>query len=69
MAKNFMDQIRAAIDDSGMSRYAICKALDFDQASMSRFMSGKAGLQPETLNKLADLLGLEVHVRTPKVRK
>lgn len=54
------DQIRQAVDDSGMSRYAICKAVGIDQAALSRFMSGKVGLQMSTLDTLADMLKLEL---------
>jgi transcriptional regulator with XRE-family HTH domain len=58
----FSDQIRRAIDDSGMTRYAICKQLDFSESVMSKFMSGKCNLSMETLDRLADLLGLNVVV-------
>jgi len=54
------DQVRWAVDASGMSRYAICKALDMVQAIMSRFMTGKGGLSMVNLDALADLLGLDV---------
>jgi plasmid maintenance system antidote protein VapI len=54
------DQLREAIDASGMSRYSICKTLDVDQGLMSRFMAGKAGLSVETIDKLGDLLGLQL---------
>ena len=53
-------QIRKAVNDSGLSRYAICKAAGIDQASFSRFMVGKIGLQLSTLDALADVLGLEL---------
>ena len=52
------DQLRAAIDASGMSRYAICKAVGVDQAVMSRFMSGKGGLAQSTIDGIGELLGL-----------
>ena len=59
MAKRFSDQIRQAVDASGMTRYAICKALGIDQATMSRFMAGR-GMELANLDRLADLLGLTV---------
>jgi predicted XRE-type DNA-binding protein len=54
------EQIRQAIKQSGLSRYAICKAIGMDQAIMSRFMNGKGGLQQDSLDAVADLLGLEL---------
>ena len=54
------DQLRSAIDASGMSRYAVAKAIDLDQSTLSRFMSGKAGLSIETIDKLGELLGLQL---------
>lgn len=54
------DQVRQAVDASGMSRYAICKALGMDQSIMSRFMNGKGGLQQDTLDALAELLDLRI---------
>src|ERR687897_530836 len=59
-ARRFSDQIRAAVDASGMSRYAICKAIGFNQGAMSRFMSGGGGPSMGMMDKLADLLGLGV---------
>ncbi len=64
------DQLRRAIDACEMSRYAICQQLDFDQAVMSRFMSGNSGLSFETLDRLGELLGLELVARKRKsIRK
>ena len=63
------DQVRRAVDTSGMSRYAICKAIDMDQAIMSRFMTGKGGLSMANLDALADLLELDVVARKNPGRK
>lgn len=57
------DQIRRAIADAPISRYAICKQIDFSEATMSRFVKRKAGLSMEVLDKVADVLGLEIVVR------
>ena len=66
--KRFSDQIRAAVDASGMSRYRICKEIGLSQPTMSRFMAGRTGLSMESLDRLADLLGLDV-VTQPKANK
>ena len=57
MAKRFSDQIRQAVDASGMTRYRICKTLGLDQSVLSRFMAG-AGMELANIDRLADLLGL-----------
>jgi plasmid maintenance system antidote protein VapI len=64
--KKLSDEIRDAVDASGMSRYAIAKALAVAESTMSRFMSGKGGLSMEYIDRLAALLGLHVVVRKGK---
>jgi len=70
--RTFSDQIRRAVDQSGMSRYRICKLLGVSEANMSRFMAG-GWLGQDYLNALAKLLGLEVkitkHVKKGATRK
>jgi transcriptional regulator with XRE-family HTH domain len=58
--RKLSDQVRRAVESSGLSRYAICKALGLAQATMSRFMSGQGGLSMDYLDALADLLDLNV---------
>ena len=62
------DRLREAIDGSGLSRYAICKACDIDKGTMSRFMSKQVGLSLETIDRLADFLGMELVKRRRKGR-
>ena len=64
----FSDQIRRAIMESGMSRYAIHKMTGLDQAALSRFVNGQMGLRLESLDLLADALGLEVVARRRKAQ-
>ena len=66
--ERFSDQIRRAVDASGMSRYAICKAIGLNQGAMSRFMNGKGGLSLATLDKLAELLELDIVRRTKRTK-
>jgi transcriptional regulator with XRE-family HTH domain len=58
--KSFSDQIRAAVDGSGLSRYRICKDVGIAQATLSRFMNGKGGLSMDSLDRLAALLNLRI---------
>ena len=65
------DQIRRAVDDCGLTRYAIFKATGIDQGTLSRFVAGAAGLSLDNLDRLADLLDLNITTgtrRRPKGR-
>ena len=63
--RRFSDQIREAVDASGLSRYSICKSIGLNQGAMSRFMAGKSGLSMDALDRLAEHIGLEVVVNKP----
>jgi transcriptional regulator with XRE-family HTH domain len=63
------DQIRQAVDASGLSRYRICKTLGVAESTMSRFMSGQGGLSMEYLDALADLLDLRLAAGKPAKKK
>ncbi len=60
------DEVRRAVDASGLSRYRISKELGIAESTMSRFMSG-GGLSMGHLDALAELLGL--HITTARRRK
>jgi transcriptional regulator with XRE-family HTH domain len=54
------EQIRQAIDASGWSRRDICKATEISESLMSRFMSGDSWLSEEYLDRIADVLNLNL---------
>lgn len=54
------DEIRLAIEQSGLSRYHIWQETGIDQGSLSKFMDGERGLGLGSIDKLADLLGLHI---------
>ena len=57
---NLSDQIRQAVDASGLSRYRICKELGIAESTISRFMTGQGGLSMEYLDAVATLLDLNI---------
>lgn len=62
--ETFTEQLRQAIRDSKLSRYALCQLIGFDQGNLSKFMSGKIGLSLETVEKLVEVLNLELAPRS-----
>ena len=63
------EQLRRAIDRAPMTRYAICKSIEFSESSMSRFMAGKGGLSLDVLDRIADLLDLRIVAGSGTKRK
>jgi hypothetical protein len=54
------DELRQAVERSGLSRYSIWQQTGIDQGSLSKFMDGERGLGMESIDKIADLLGLHI---------
>lgn len=54
------DQVRKAVQASGLSRYRIWQLTGIDQATLSRFIHGQGGLAMDKLDKIADLLNLNL---------
>jgi transcriptional regulator with XRE-family HTH domain len=65
----FSDQLRRAVDVSGLSRYRIAKLLNVSESLLSRFMAGKGGLSFATLDALAGVLDLHVAAGKRRPRK
>lgn len=57
------DQLRQAIEQSGLSQYRIAKDLQINQAQLSRFMRGQRGLSLELLDRLCAYLDLQLSKR------
>jgi transcriptional regulator with XRE-family HTH domain len=64
--KKLSDEIRDAVNASGLSRYSIAKNLGIAESTMSRFMSGKGGLSMDYIDRLAQLLRLHIVVTPAK---
>lgn len=57
------EAIRKAIEAGGKTRYRLWKETGISQAQLSRLMSGESGLSVESLERLANALGLEIVIR------
>lgn len=54
------DQLRQAIDDSGMSRYRISKETGISETALALFYNGQRGLSMKALNALGKCLELKI---------
>ena len=66
--ETFTNQIRRAINESGMTRYRIAKLSGVTEGTLSRFMAG-ALMRSDSLDALAPVLGLSIAVKKSKSRK
>ena len=59
------EEIRRAVDASGLSRYRISKTLGIAESTMSRFMAG-GGLSMKSIDSLAEVLDLHLEAGTSR---
>jgi hypothetical protein len=62
---SFSDQVRAAIDNCGMSRHQLSKLTGVQESILSRFMAG-GPMQTNTIDRLDPVLRLTVKSRPAK---
>ena len=63
------DQVRRAIDDSGVTRYRIAQDSGIDESSLAKFYHGTRGLTQDNLDRLFEYLGLRVIMNRTPTRK
>ena len=63
------DQVRQAIDDSGLTRYRIAKDTGIDESTLAKFYNGHRGLSLHNLDRLCAYLGIRVVVDRKAKRK
>mgnify|MGYP002783803940 FL=1 len=61
MAK-LTSEIRAAVKASDQTPYAIAKGANVARSQLSRLLSGKSGMTVDTIERLADYLGLRITI-------
>ena len=63
------DQLRQAIDDSGLTRYRIAKETGISESALAQFYNGHRGLSMKALNALGELLQLKITLGRKSGRK
>ena len=58
--KLLTDQLRGAIDDSGLTRYRIAKETGISESALAQFYNGHRGLSMEAMNALGQFLQLTI---------
>jgi len=67
--RQLSDQLREAIECSDLTRYRISQETGISEATLSRFATGRGGLSMAAMDKIGELLNLEIVVAPPKKRK
>lgn len=60
--KTLTDQLRQAIDECGLTRYAIAKRTGIDESALAKFYHGRRGLSMKALDALGECLQLTIHL-------
>ncbi|RLS36443.1 MAG: hypothetical protein DWH81_12440 [Planctomycetota bacterium] len=63
------DQLRQAIDDSGLTRYRIMKETGISESTLSKFYLGQRGLSMEAMNALGECLQLTITLGRKPVKE
>jgi len=64
--KTVTKQMHRILAECGLSRYEIAKRSGVSEATLSRFVNRQQGLSTDTLDKLAEVLNLELTTKRPK---
>ena len=67
--KKMTDQVRQAIDNSGLTRYRIAQDTGIDESTLAKFYHGTRGLSLDNLDILCECLGLRIMAERKPARK
>ena len=68
-SKKMTDQVRQAIDDSGLTRYRIAQDTGIDESTLAKFYHGTRGLSLDNLDLLCEYLDLRFVTRKPAPKR
>ena len=64
-----LNEIRQAVEASEKTRYRIAKESGVSAGQLSRLVNGERGLTVDTIERLADYLGLEITIKPKSADK
>ena len=67
--KLLTDQLRQALDDTGLTRYQIAKETGIDESALAKFYNGHRGLSMKAMNALGTYLELTIVMRRKPSKK
>ncbi len=67
--KLLADQLRQAINESGVTRYRIAKETGISESTLSQFYNGYRGLSMEAMNALGEYLELTIIMRRKPLKR
>lgn len=68
-SKKMTDQVRQAIDDSGLTRYRIAQDTGIDESTLAKFYHGTRGLSLDNLDLLCEYLDLRIVAERKPTKK
>jgi predicted transcriptional regulator len=66
---SFTGEIKAVMDERGITSYRVWKDTGIDQSALSKFFSGERLLVADTLTTLLDYLGYEITIRKKREKR
>lgn len=63
------DQLRQAIDDSGLTRYRIAQETGVSETTLAQFYNGHRGLSMEAMNAIGECLQLTIKLGRKPAKK
>jgi cyanate lyase len=63
------DEVRKTIDESGVSRYRICRKTGISETALALFYNGQRGLSMKARSALGECLQLKIHLKRKPQKK
>jgi hypothetical protein len=63
MRQAFSDQLRQAVRDSSVTRYRLAQVTGIAESTLCLFVRGERGIRLDSIDRLMDVLGLEIGPR------